>query len=85
MKFELMMISLFVLLFAVGLNAADAKPTPKLVPSSEEITVIASIPTYESKNVTLGIINTGNGTANFTNYLYTDLLLTEENTFSNFF
>ena len=83
MKYGFLAVSLFVLIFIVGFNTVDAKPTPKLVSSSEEITVITNIPTFESKTMTLEIINTGNGTANFTNYIYTDLLLTEENTFSN--
>ena len=82
MKFAFL-VSLFVLIFVAGLNNVEAEPIPKLESSSEEITVIANIPTFESKTITLEIINTGNGTAHFTNYLYTDLFLAEENTFSN--
>jgi len=85
MRYDLVIImALLILTFIPVIDSVDATTyKPKLIKSHEGITIISSIPTFEPKNMTIEILNVGNGTANFTNYLYTDFLLTDENTFSN--
>lgn len=81
MKYEFMI--LFILLtLPILSHEIYAENVPDLTKTKDGISIISYIPSFDPKNIELKLINLGNGTANITNTIQTDLVLKQEVSFS---